>query len=148
MKTHDYVFSFENSFQSSFWSVLNSSARVHLDIGGEGRYSDAINLNPLSYTTTTGVSGQPIPNHFLGFGDSIPFGGARISYISIENTPISPRMIDEVKRVWIPDGKIVLSHPDDYATKVHSVLACAVNGQFVQTRALGQTVTWITRVRD
>ena len=38
---------------------------IHIDIGGEGRYPRAVNVNPETLTTTTGAPGRPIPRHVL-----------------------------------------------------------------------------------
>src|SRR5436305_396403 len=42
---------------------------VHLDIGGEGRYPGAINVNPNTTTSTAGTAGRPIPNLVQATGE-------------------------------------------------------------------------------
>lgn len=91
---------------------------IHIDIGGEGRYPDAINLNP-SPTTTTGIGmpvGSPIPNHVAGVGSHMPFPDDYADVITVESTPILPGTAEEIARVIQPGGRIRLYHPTDSST--------------------------------
>lgn len=95
---------------------------VHLDIGGEGRYDDAINLNPQGLTSTTGEAGREIPRWLEGFGHHIPLPDHSIHKLTVENAPINPQTMTEILRVIRPRSEINLSHPTDYGAGVHQKL--------------------------
>ena len=91
---------------------------VVLDIGGEGRYQDAINLNPQNLTTTTGTSGRPIPLWLKGVGQSIPLPDNSVDTVYLENTPLFKDTLKEILRVIRPRGNIHLFHPKSYSDKI------------------------------
>jgi len=111
---------------------------LHLDLGGEGRYSDAININPQPHTSTTGEWGREIPFWVKGRSDDIPFADNTIDKITVENAPISLKSIQEMLRVLRPRGHIYLSHPEDYAQVIHQMVIDAfpnaeVSSQVIET---------------
>lgn len=87
---------------------------VVLDIGGEGRYQGAINLNPQPLTSTTGQPERIIPNWVPGVGSDIPLGRRTVDIIYLENAPLTTQTMDEMLRVMRPRGNIHLSHPTEY----------------------------------
>ncbi len=89
--------------------------KVHLDIGGEGRYADAINVNPQSLTSTTGVPGQPIPQRVNAFGEKLPFANKTADAVTLESAPIKVGTANEIARVAKPGSTIRLVSPTDYA---------------------------------
>jgi hypothetical protein len=95
---------------------------IHLDLGGEGRYPDAININPNAYTSTTGEPGEKIPFWVKGRSDDIPISSSSVDKVTIENAPINLNTIDEMLRVLRPRGDIYLSHPKDYAKEAHQLI--------------------------
>ena len=100
----------------------------HIDSGGGGRYSDAININPYPLTATTGEAGNKIPHWIFGRGDSLPLPSNSIHKITVENAPINQEAIREMLRVLRPRGEINLFHPEDYAEDVHlEVIRAFVN---------------------
>lgn len=101
---------------------LDSGNPIVLDIGGEGRYAGAINLNPQPITSTTGEAGHIIPNWVPGRGDFIPLPPKTVEIIRLENAPINPATMEEMLRVMRPRGKIHLSHPKDYADSYYDNL--------------------------
>jgi hypothetical protein len=86
-------------------------AKLHIDIGGEGRYTDAYNLNPTSKGTVPPWANQPIPNHVCGVGENIPVPSSTVDYITEESTPISEAMVSEIARVIKKTGHIRLVNP-------------------------------------
>lgn len=88
---------------------------VILDIGGEGRYQGAINLNPNPLTSTTGEPDRIIPNWVPGIGDDIPLPNRVVDEVILENAPIGRRTLYEINRVSKSGSKVYLSHPIDYA---------------------------------
>jgi hypothetical protein len=96
---------------------LNSKKAIIIDIGGEGRYLDAININPYFLTSTTGEPNRFIPNWIYGFADDIPIQRSMVDVLYLENAPLSTSAMEEILRVIRPRGKIHLSHPSDYAEK-------------------------------
>jgi hypothetical protein len=118
---------------------------VHIDIGGEGRYPNAINVNPNTNTSTTGTAGRTIPNRVPGRGESLPFGARHADGISLENAPITAQTAAEIARVIKPGGSIRLVSPSDYAAVAHKRVIDAISGCNVQQSTInGITTTTIT----
>ncbi len=111
---------------------------VVLDIGGEGRYRPAINLNPQGYTTTTGEAGRNIPNWVRGRGDALPFNNQAISGVLVENAPLNDKTLTEIKRVIAPRGFVSLSHPSEYAKEAHAKAVVKLNPHQVETIEEGE----------
>jgi RHS repeat-associated protein len=93
---------------------------IHIDIGGEGHFPRAINVNPLTTTTTTGVAGRPIPNLVRAVGEHLPFADQVADIVTIESVPISPVTASEIARVVAGGGEIRLVSPAQYATTAHA----------------------------
>ena len=101
---------------------------IHIDIGGEGRYPGAINVNAQRLTSTTGAPNRPIPNLVVGLGERLPFADSVADVITVENTPIRPGMADEIARVLKPGGTVRLLHPTSYALGgAHDAVAAALH---------------------
>jgi len=81
-----------------------------LDIGGEGRYVDAWNLNPSQVKTLGSDKGKPIPRLILGRAQDIPLFDQSVDRIVAEQTPLPRRALAEIARVIAPGGEIVLRH--------------------------------------
>ena len=108
---------------------------VHIDIGGEGRYPGAINVNPSTTTSTTGAAGRPIPNLVQATGERLPFATQSVDIITLENAPIRPATISEIARVIRPGGDIRLVGPaTPEVLAAHQRIADAVGGRVFQTR--------------
>ena len=122
-----------------------SKGPVHIDIGGEGRYPNAINVNPNTTTSTTGTAGRTIPNHVPGRGERLPFGARNADGISLENAPITAQTAAEIARVIKPGGSIRLVSPSDYAAAAHKRVIDSISGCNVQQSTVnGITTTTIT----
>lgn len=118
---------------------------LHLDLGGEGRYSDAINVNPGPYTSTTGNWGEPIPFWVKGRSDEIPFPNNSIDKITVENAPLTIKSLEEILRVLRPRGNIHLSHPEDYASSVHQMVIDAFPNAEVRSEVIGTNL--VTKIK-
>jgi len=116
---------------------------VHVDIGGEGRYPDAINLNPIKVQTTTGTPGNPIPNLVQGTGENAPFLSNSVDKITVESAPIRPGTASEIQRMIKPGGEIRLMHPADYAVGAHQHVIDKVGGSVTQQTVDSVTTTTI-----
>ena len=81
-----------------------------LDIGGEGRYANAWNLNPSHVKTLGPDKGKPIPHLILGRAQDIPLPDQSVDRIVSEQTPLTRRALVEIARVIAPGGEIVLRH--------------------------------------
>jgi hypothetical protein len=127
-------------------SRANAQSRpVHVDIGGEGRYPQAINVNPSAVTSTTGTDGRLIPNRVDAPGENLPFDAHYADGISVENVPIYAQTALEISRVIRPGGSIRLLNPTVYAAVAHQRVIDAIrNGSVVQTAMNGITTTVIT----
>jgi SAM-dependent methyltransferase len=122
---------------------------IHLDIGGEGRHVGALNVNPLS-TTSTGPERLPIPNLVHARGEQLPFASGIADLVTVENTPIRPGMLDEIQRVLRPGGELRLLHPVEYAlgSGVHDAVAATLDlGAAVRTTSIldGSALTVLRR---
>lgn len=84
---------------------------VHqLDVGGEGRYPSAWNLNPRLIKTLGPGAGQPIPNLIVGRAEAIPMPDASVEQIIVERTPLSDQSLREISRVAARTARVILRH--------------------------------------
>jgi hypothetical protein len=117
---------------------------IHLDIGGEGRYPAAINLNP----AREGADG-PVPRLVVGVGQQAPIRSRSIDLVTAENIPIHGRgVLDEIARVIRARGAVELVNPDDYEPIRRAHLNCIsmLNGRARQYRDANG---WLhTRIED
>ena len=116
---------------------------VHLDIGGEGRYPGAFNVNPMGLTSTTGTPGRPIPNLVVGRAEALPIADHVADLVTVESAPIRPGAADEIARVLRPGGEIRLLHPAGYAAETHGIVATALGADLVSrtTSKFGDDMT-------
>jgi hypothetical protein len=99
---------------------------VHLDIGGEGRYPGAFNINPFS----SAVPGSPTFARLVrSVGEELPIRSDSIDLITIENTPLRPGIGAEVARVLRSSGRVELDHPADYAADAHPKVISALQAK-------------------
>lgn len=98
---------------------LENNLPVHVDVGGEGRYEDALNINPGKYTSTTGEPGRPIPNWVYGRSDDLPLPDNSVHKLTVESAPLNDQAIMEILRVMRPRSQIEVYHPTEYAQNVH-----------------------------
>ncbi|WP_145081850.1 hypothetical protein [Aureliella helgolandensis] len=78
-----------------------------LDIGGEGRYENAWNLNPRSLKTIGTEKGLAISRHILGRGECIPLPDGCVQQIMMERAPLRRAAVFEMVRVIVPAGTII-----------------------------------------
>ncbi|TNF27631.1 MAG: hypothetical protein EP319_11075 [Deltaproteobacteria bacterium] len=101
---------------------LERNLPVHIDVGGEGRYEDALNINPGKYTSTTGEAGRLIPNWVYGRSDELPLPDGSVHKLTVESAPLNDLAISEILRVMRPRSQIELYHPTEYADRIHKSL--------------------------
>jgi SAM-dependent methyltransferase len=122
---------------------------IHFDIGGEGRYAGAINVNPQALTSTTGTPGRPIPSLVVARGERLPFADAIADLVTVENAPLRPGAADEIARVLKPGGTVRLLHPTPYAigSAAHDAVAGALGTSLASRGAwsLGDSTLTIMR---
>lgn len=86
-----------------------SQELLHIDIGGYGKYKNAINytLSEVDY------AGKPIPNLVQGYAEkNLPnVLSNSVDMITIENTPFSPPIMTEAVRVLKPKGTLSITTP-------------------------------------
>ena len=109
-------------------------APVVIDIGGEGRYPNAINVNPSEVPSLR--PGGTIPNRVDAFGEKLPFPDNSVDGIVIESGPINPDVIREIVRVLKPGGSIRLLSPPEFAKEAHESVLKAVGGEMSQRPAV------------
>jgi hypothetical protein len=81
-----------------------------LDVGGEGRYKDAWNLNPRSRKSLGPDKGVAIPRRIFGRAECIPLPDRSVRQIMMERAPLRRAAVFELVRVIVPDGTIILRH--------------------------------------
>lgn len=81
-----------------------------LDVGGEGRYHEAWNLNPSSVVTIGKNNGRPIPRRIPGRADDIPLADGSVDRLIVERTPLRLAALKEIARVIAATGTVVLRH--------------------------------------
>ena len=75
-------------------SIRHPKSGFALDIGGEGRYPKAWNLNP-SRVKTIGVDlGTPIPRLILGRPESIPLPTQSVDLVLVERTRLKTAALE------------------------------------------------------
>ncbi|WP_425399204.1 methyltransferase domain-containing protein [Aeoliella sp.] len=91
---------------------MNASTKTIplLDIGGEGRYVTALNLNPNAVKTLGPEKGQPIPKRLNGRIEHIPLPDNSVQMVVVERTPLTNEAIDEINRVIADGGTLVFRH--------------------------------------
>ena len=102
---------------------------VHLDIGGEGRYPNAVNVNRARPDQLP----HAVPNMVRAHGERLPFRDRCADTITLENAQIKPGTGSEIARVIKPGGTIRLVGPADVAKTAHADIARAVGGTVTQT---------------
>ena len=100
-----------------------------LDIGGEGRYPGALNLNPSRTRTLGPHRGMPIPCHLFGRAESIPLSDCSVLKIIMERTPLRHAAVDEMLRVLRPEGSMVLRHTVTSTSNPHTEILRRLVGQ-------------------
>lgn len=90
-----------------------------LDVGGEGRYATAINLNPRADKTLGPSKGEPIPNRIDGRAEEIPLPDHSVEVIVVERTPLRNEAIREIARVATDDATLVFRHCVDQHSDPH-----------------------------
>lgn len=81
-----------------------------LDIGGEGRYPSAWNLNPRATKALGPNAGQPIPNLIAGRAEKIPLPDSSVNLILVERTPLRDQSLKEIARIAAPTARVILRH--------------------------------------
>jgi SAM-dependent methyltransferase len=128
----------------------NAEAQTHFDIGGEGKYPDAVNVNPNETTTTTGAPGRTIPNLLKVTGEELSAANASADIITVENAPISAKTASQIARVIKPGGQILLESPAGYATTAHQRVIDAIGRgarAVQQTTGVGETAVTKTIIK-
>lgn len=117
-----------------------------LDVGGEGRYATAINLNPRAEKTLGPDKGEPIPNRIDGRAEDIPLPDRSVQAIVVERTPLRDDAIGEIARVATDDATLVFRHAVDQHSDPHGRVKQRIDGKVdVETVTLdGQVVQQIT----
>lgn len=109
---------------------------VVLDIGGEGRHSEAWNLNPSRVRTLGPRRGLPIPKLIPGRAEAIPLPDQSVAVILVERTPLRTESLLEIDRVIRADGTIVLRHAVPPIDEPHRTACELLRGRVSQRRYL------------
>ena len=105
-----------------------------LDIGGEGRYEDAWNLNPSAVKTVGPNCGELIPQRIPGRAEAIPLPDDSVKRIIMERTPIRKSSIYEIARIVDGHGTIVLRHATPPNFDPHLLARAILLGHVTQRR--------------
>ncbi|WP_259631803.1 site-2 protease family protein [Stieleria sedimenti] len=110
-----------------------------LDIGGEGRYEIAWNLNPRSLKTLGPDKGVAIPRHILGRAECIPLPDRSVQQIIMERAPMRRAAVLEMIRVIVPGGTIILRHHAGSGHNPHVIAHQLIGADFsVQQITIGR----------
>ena len=121
---------------------------IHLDLGGEGLYKGAININPQPYTSTTGEPYRLIPNWVKTYSNNLPFADSSVSRVTIENSPMNEEVIHESFRVLKKGGELETSHPFEFAqSKIELFIEIFGRGNVKFKRVSNGEVLEITAVK-
>jgi len=117
-----------------------------LDVGGEGRYATAVNLNPSAEKTLGPDKGRPIPNRIDGRAEDIPLPDSSVKAIVVERTPLKNEAIEEIARVAADNATLVFRHPVDEHSDPHARVKEYINGEVdvAQLELDGQMVQQLT----
>jgi len=119
-----------------------------LDVGGEGRYRWAWNLNPNRYKTIGPNRGQPIPRLIVGRADAIPLRDACVTVVLVERTPLSRAAAGEIRRVVAPGGLVILRHVPYPDRDRHAMAVREIQGTVRRAqRRIGRTIVQETLIR-
>lgn len=106
---------------------------IVLDIGGEGRHTDAWNINRCTTQTLGPNAGRPIPRLIVARADALPFPDKCVRSLIVERTPLTRAAARELSRVVQSDGQIVLRHVP-FADRDRHEPALAILGGNAQQR--------------
>ena len=132
---------------SSFSAAAEESAGdfIHVDVGGEGKYPGAINVNPASEGTY-----GPIPNRVPGTAQSNPLPDEFADLVTAENIPLHQAgAVEGVARLVKPGGTVSVVNPAAFAptTAAHQTLIALLGGQASQVVEDGLLTTTIRAAR-
>jgi hypothetical protein len=108
---------------------LAAAGKVHVDVGGEGRYPGAINLNPLAdmgWRPETDTWTK-IPNLVKAGSENLPIADHVVDTLTLESAPIRATTPGEIARVLKPGGEVFLLNPDHMVPQ-HQAVADAIEG--------------------
>ena len=108
-----------------------------LDIGGEGRYETAWNLNIRSQKTLGRHKGEPIPNWIEGRATAIPLPDSSVQRVIMEQVPLNRKAVDEIYRVIVKGGVVELRHFYNSANHPHAWACRVIHGERTQS-----TISW------
>ena len=118
----------------NIWEFLERRANlglpVILDIGGEGEYPDAINLNPKGFTSAGGK--RSIPNWLKPVGTKIPLPDKSVDHVYLENVPVDAATISEVLRVVGLRGTVRFFNSLEYSMSVYQMLKGLVDPALIK----------------
>lgn len=103
-----------------------------LDIGGEGRYRHAWNLNPSRVKTLGQHKGKPIPRLILGRAQKIPLPNGCVDHVIVERGPVCKAAVLEIARVISPSGTVILRHAKPPKVDPHAVAKVVLPGYVTQ----------------
>ena len=126
---------------------------IHIDVGGEGRYPSAVNVNPRStgiFSPYAPANGEgPIPNWVPGTSEDIPFPSGVAGRITLEAAPVRAGTPAEITRVLSPQGTASLTGPADQLPNFQSVADALGAPMSVQTvEQVGGKIATATIVRS
>jgi hypothetical protein len=107
-----------------------------LDIGGEGRHSEAWNLNPRSRKTLGQQCGQLIPRLIQGRGECIPLPDRIVDVLIVERTPLRSATLSEMLRVASPSARIILRHASAHRRDPHRLAVQVLRGAVEQRKVM------------
>ena len=103
-----------------------------LDIGGEGRHSEAWNLNPRSRKSLGQQRGELIPRLIQGRSECIPLPDGCVQVLIVERTPLRLATLLEMSRVASPSARVILRHSNAHQRDPHKLAVQTLKGAVEQ----------------
>jgi hypothetical protein len=100
-----------------------------VDIGGEGRHHDALNVNPRQTKSFGPDRGALIPRLIVGRAEATTLSNQCADLIIVERTPLSRLAIEEIKRIAKPGSLVVLRHARAFAMDPHELAKKVLEGE-------------------
>lgn len=119
-----------------------------LDIGGEGRHTDAWNVNVSQYKTLGPARGALIPRLIRGRSENIPLASNSVDVVIVERTPLRLASLLEIRRVGKFGALVILRHAQTPCTDPHErakkILGAAVSQCWIR---IGKQILRQTMIR-
>ena len=107
-----------------------------VDIGGEGRYPEAWNINPSRCKTFGPRRGEPIPRLIRSRAEAIPLPDRYVDMIIVERTPLSRTSFEQIRRIARPPALLLLRHARPFGLDPHRLAKKMLPGRHYEEKCM------------